>query len=130
MPWGEFTRLTLLPNDAGLEVTGPFDPKVTGMQKVIGDALIGFLIIQQDAQDNPTVIVDDVAKWTYAPPVNGRYADWVAVVPSAKVLAAGLQLGKVRAIGTAVQIVDYKPTDPHCPPGVEMFTWCVDQEVV
>jgi hypothetical protein len=134
-PWGEFTKLTLLPNNAGLEVTGPYNPGILGEQKVIGDVFIGFLIIQQDAQKDPTVIIDDVAKWTFAPPnANGEYANWSTIVPGAKIQAAGggagLKLGNVRAIGTAVQVTDYKPEDPHVPPGVTTFTWCVDKDVV
>ena len=129
MPWGEFVEVRLLPGDAGLEVRGTYDPKVSSGHKMVGDAFIGFLIIQ-DESGNPTRIVDGVAGWTYADPdVNGKYHQWVATVDGAKVKAAGITLGKVRAIGNAVQVTVYSAS-LHDPPGVEYFTWCVEQNVV
>ncbi len=136
MTWGEFSKLTLLPNKAGLQVTGPYNPDITGGQKVLGDVFIGFLIIQQDDQNHPSIIVDGVAIWSYAPPdEHGKYRDWSTIVPWEKLENAGgqdvpLRLDKVRAIGTAVQVTDYMPSDPRVPPGVATFTWCVDQEIV
>ena len=129
MPVSQFTKLTLLPGDAGLEVRGTYDPKISGSQRVVGDVFIGFLIIQMDG-GNPTRIVDDVTRWEYAAPdpATGTYHEWSTIVDGAKVKNAGIVADKVRAIGTAVQNTIYAD-DPHVPPGVEYFTWCVDQTV-
>jgi hypothetical protein len=131
MPWGQFSKVAILPDDLGLEVSGPYDPGITGQQTVLGDVFIGFLIIQNDRDGNPTVIVDDVAKWTFAPPdANGEYEGWRTVVPMTKVRAAGFEAHKeTRAIGTVVQVTDYAPNDKKVPPGVATFTWCVNQVV-
>jgi hypothetical protein len=129
MSWGRFDAVTLLPGDAGLEVRGTYDPNIIPPQQVVGDAFIGFLIIQQDEDNNPTRIVDGVTNWTYSAPVNGKYHQWVGIVEGAKVRAAGITPGNARAIGTAVQIKVYNPANRHDPPGVEMFNWCVDQVV-
>jgi hypothetical protein len=132
MPQGQFVEVKLLRGDAGLQVTGVYDPKIASPQHMVGSAFIGFLIIQSDDQNNPTRIIDDVCGWTYAAPdqATGKYHEWSKIVDPDKVRASGIQVGRARAIGTAVQITVYDPDDPHVPPGVEYFTWCVDQAIV
>ena len=129
MPNTNFTSLTLLKNNGGLEVVGPYDPLLSGDQRIVGGAMIGFLIIQGDANDDPTVIVDGSTTWDFEPPgANGKFHDWSTIVPQFE-LPEGLDPAKkVRAIGTAVQ-VKRDPAVPATPPFVEMATWCVSMDL-
>jgi|SRR5579862_1282118 len=127
-PWGEFTKV-VLNSDRSLYVEGPYNPGPVRKEDIYGSVVIPFLIIQQDGQDDPSVVVDGVAKWQPADPDrDGNYPPWSQTVPANEV-PAGLRLGPVRAIGTAIQLFRYED-DPHVPPGVATFTWCVRQTVV
>ena len=98
---------------------------------MVGDAFIGFLIIQQDDNGNPTRIANGVTSWTYqAKNAAGAYPQWVGLIDPAKVQKSGITIGNARAIGMAAQVTVYNPDNPNDPPGVEYFNWCVEQVVV
>jgi hypothetical protein len=135
MGWGEFDKLEIMAKTGDLLVRGPYRPGTTSDQEILGDVVIGFLIIQNDNEDNPTVVLDGVAQVsTTDPPDDDGSYEWAVIVPKAKVKAAGNGIGiqadkPTRAIGTAVQVTRYMPADPTVPPGVTMFTWCVGRAV-
>jgi len=127
-PWGEFTTVRLNP-DRSLYVEGPYNPGPVKKEDIYGEVVIPFLIIQQDGQDNPSVVVDGVATWKPADPdSDGKYPNWSQTVAPEDV-PAGLRPGPVRAVGTAIQMFRYEE-NPQVPPGVATFTWCVRQSVV
>jgi hypothetical protein len=137
MGWGEFDKLEIMTDTGDLLVQGPYRPGTDENQKILGSIVIGFLIIQDDSNKNPTVVLDGVVEvdpTTATTRDDGAY-EWSILVPADKVRAAGgvgigIQAGKTtRAIGTAVQVTQYMPADPSVPPGVTMFTWCVGRDV-
>jgi hypothetical protein len=131
MPDTMFSAITMTP--AGLSVSGTYDPKLSAGQTIVGRAFVGFLLIQNDPNNNnyPTRILDGVAFWDYMPPdPTGKYPDWGTIVEPDEVAKSGIVANlPVRAIGYAVQNVDYAPEMPKVPPGIQIFNWCVPMTV-
>lgn len=122
-PIGEFTQIHRN-GDGSLYVEGTYNPGAMSKDDIYGNVVVPFLIIQQDGNDNPTIVVDGVALWEPSDPINGAYPPFAGTVKACDAIAALDPDKGVRAIGAAIQIYKYD-AKPQVPPGVAVFTWCV-----
>jgi hypothetical protein len=122
----QFSTLQLN-KDRSITASGPYDPKLTDQQTMIGRALILFMIVQNDQNDEPTIVADGFGQWSF-PLVDDPLPAWEGTIDAADVPDA-MKPGDVRAIGAAIQVKNYH-LDPHNPPVVETVTWCVPQKLL
>lgn len=119
----------VLTTDGRLVVRGPFVLTAEERQRLVGDVVIRFLVIQ-DADRNRDqgsvgdAMAEDTAVWKVGEP-----NAWERVVPADR--APGFAVGaRVRGIGYALLVMRSAADSPDEPPSFQSITWCVSKKVV
>jgi hypothetical protein len=118
----------VLHSDGRLAVGGPFILTPDERQRLVGDVIIRFLVIQDadrnQSQGAASCVVEGTATWTRNEPDH-----WDHVVSADR--TQGFEVGaRVRGIGLAVVLKQPPATSPDEPPFFETVTWCVSKHVV
>ena len=119
MPHSAFNDPILLPGGE-LVVTGPVVIASSPLVLLVPPITFRFLIVQK-LKGRAAVVVDDEASWAAG-------AVWEKMITADK--AAGIALGEVRAVGTAIMRWDAIDPDSPDPPAFETYSWCVTRNVV
>jgi hypothetical protein len=127
MPVTQFND-PVLRSDGSLDVSGPFILDSGERDRILGDVVIRFLVVQDHDPSQPAgaaeAAVEATATWT-----DSDGDEWRHVVPASKV--SGFEVGAtVRGIGLAVLLKKPPSFSPTEPPLFETITWCVSKKVV
>lgn len=124
VPDTQFSSITIDGNRT-ITAQGPYEPGLTGDQwELLGEPIVIFLVIKNDATGNPSLVANGVGKWP-VPPAGEAGGNWIGAIVSD--VPGDMQADDpVRAVGAAIQVKNDR-TNPKNPPVVELVTWCVPQ---